>query len=80
MYARYGKKAHVLFVVLALLVNVCVISTLIVAGVATIQSYTKDANDEFCVFIIAMLFGSYSFVGRWGTRFVVLFWLVLVCW
>ncbi|XP_052797300.1 uncharacterized protein LOC128229424 [Mya arenaria] len=71
MYARYGKKAHVIFVALALLVNFCVISTLIVAGVATIQSYTVDASDEFCVFIIALLFGSYSFIGGLGTTFYV---------
>lgn len=63
MKARYGKPAHVIFVILALLVNVCVISTLLVAGVATIKSYTKDATDEFCVMIIAVLFGSYSFIG-----------------
>ncbi|KAL4230282.1 hypothetical protein ACF0H5_010667 [Mactra antiquata] len=69
--ARYGKSAHIIFVVLALLVNFCVISTLIVAGVATIQSYTVEASDEFCVLIIAVLFGSYSFIGGLGTTFYV---------
>ena len=64
MHARYGKGAHVIFVVLALLVNLCVISTLVVAGVSTIQSNTIDASDEFCVVIIAILFGSYSFIGK----------------
>jgi Na+/proline symporter len=65
MKARYGKPAHVIFVILALLVNLCVISTLLVAGVTTIQSYTVGASDEFCVMIIAVLFGSYSFIGMW---------------
>ncbi|XP_045204552.2 uncharacterized protein LOC123557251 [Mercenaria mercenaria] len=71
MKARYGKPAHVIFVILALLVNLCVVSTLIVAGVATFQSYTVDASNEFCVMIIAVLFGSYSFIGGLGTTFYV---------
>ncbi|XP_060551994.1 uncharacterized protein LOC132713418 [Ruditapes philippinarum] len=71
MKARYGKPAHVIFVILALLVNLCVISTLLVAGVTTIQSYTVGASDEFCVMIIAVLFGSYSFIGGLGTTFYV---------
>lgn len=64
MRARYGRGAHVVFVIMALLVNLCVISTLVVAGVNIIKSYTIDASDEFCVIIIALLFGSYSFIGK----------------
>lgn len=71
MKARYGKAAHVIFVILALMVNFCVIATLVVAGVATIKSYTVDASDEFCVMTIAVLFGSYSFIGGLGTTFYV---------
>ena len=71
MFARYGRPAHVIFCVLALLVNLCVISTLLVAGVDTIQSYTTNTSDEFCIIIIAILFGSYSFVGGLGTTFYV---------
>ncbi|KAH3741533.1 hypothetical protein DPMN_048258 [Dreissena polymorpha] len=64
MYARYGRAAHILFVVMALMVNLCVIAVLIVAGVSTIKAATVDASDEFCVVIIAVLFGSYSFIGK----------------
>ena len=71
MYARYGKPAHVIFCILALLVNLCVVSTLLVAGVDTIQAFTKGTSDEFCILIIAILFGSYSFVGGLGTTFYV---------
>lgn len=65
MRARYGGSAHVIFVILALLVNLSVIATLVVAGVSTIKSNTQDASNEFCVFAIAMLFGCYSFVGTY---------------
>lgn len=71
MHARFGKAAHLVFCFLALLVNLLAIATLLVAGVAIIQSLTKDASDEFCVLIIATLFGSYSLVGGLGTTFYV---------
>ena len=56
---------------MALLVNLLAIATLLVAGVAIIQSLTTEASDEFCVLIIATLFGCYSFVGGLGTTFYV---------
>ncbi|KAH3842023.1 hypothetical protein DPMN_115511 [Dreissena polymorpha] len=46
------------------MVNICVISTLDVAGVTTTKAATIDASDEFCVVIIAVLFGSYSFISK----------------
>ncbi|KAK3592701.1 hypothetical protein CHS0354_037837 [Potamilus streckersoni] len=71
MQARFGKPAHVIFCILALLVNLVVVSVLLVAGITSIQSLTEGASDEFCVLIVAVLFGSYSFVGGLGTTFYV---------
>lgn len=44
---------------------------LLLAGKATIQSLTKDASDEFCLIVMAVLFGSYSLIGGIGTTFYV---------
>ena len=44
---------------------------LLLAGRATIQSLTRDASDEFCLFVMAILFGSYSLIGGIGTTFYV---------
>ena len=44
---------------------------LLLAGRATIQSLTKDASDEFALFVMAVLFGSYSLIGGIGTTFYV---------
>ena len=71
MNARFGKTAHIVFCFMALLVNLLAMATLLVAGIAIIQSLTTEASDEFCVLIIATLFGSYSFVGGLGTTFYV---------
>ena len=71
MYARFGRAAHLVFCFMALLVNLLAIATLLVAGVAIIQSLTTEASDEFCALIIATLFGCYSFVGGLGTTFYV---------
>lgn len=71
MNARFGKTAHLVFCFMALLVNLLAMATLLVAGIAIIQSLTTEASDEFCVLIIATLFGSYSFVGGLGTTFYV---------
>ena len=71
MLARFGKPAHLVFCCLALLVNLMATATLLVAGTAIIQALTEDASDEYCVMIIATLFGSYSLVGGLGTTFYV---------
>lgn len=71
MYARFGKASHIVFCFMALLVNLLAMATLLIAGIAIIQSLTTEASDEFCVLIIATLFGSYSFVGGLGTTFYV---------
>jgi Na+/proline symporter len=44
---------------------------LLLAGRATIKSLTKDTSDEFSLFVMAVLFGSYSLVGGIGTTFYV---------
>lgn len=71
MYARFGKATHLLYIMLALLVNIMVIACLVVAGKATIQAMTIDASDEFIVLVMATLFGSYSFIGGLGSTFYV---------
>ncbi|XP_050416686.1 uncharacterized protein LOC126830352 [Patella vulgata] len=69
--ARFGPCAHIIFCCFALLTNVIVMTCLIVGGKATIQSMTNEASDEFCIFLMATLFGCYSFVGGLGTTFYV---------
>ncbi|XP_071127147.1 uncharacterized protein [Mytilus edulis] len=69
--ARHGKLAHIIYSIQALLVNMVIIASLVVAGTATIKSVTKDASDEFCTLVIATLFGCYSFIGGLGTTFYV---------
>ena len=71
IHARFGKLAHVVFCSFALLLNLVVMFCLIAASVALLQSLIRDASDEFCVVIMATLFGSYSFVGGLGSTFYV---------
>ena len=71
IYARFGKRAHIVFSFFALLTNLVITVGVLLAGRATIQSLTKDANDEFSVLIMATLFGSYSLIGGLGTTFYV---------
>ena len=56
---------------LALLVNVLIVAILIVAGKTTIQSVSPNTSNEFCLIILATIFGSYSYVGGIGTTFYV---------
>jgi hypothetical protein len=67
----FGKSAHVVFCVFALVTNLVIMIGLLLAGRATIQSLTRDASDEFCLFVMAILFGSYSLIGGIGTTFYV---------
>lgn len=71
IHARFGPAAHVVFCSFALLLNLVVIYCLLAASAALLQSLIKDASDEFCVVIMATLFGSYSFVGGLGSTFYV---------
>ena len=71
IYARFGKTAHIVFCIFALLTNLVVMTCLLTGGTATIQSLTKDASGEFCVLLMATLFGSYSFIGGLGSTFYV---------
>lgn len=71
IHARYGKSAHVVFCVFALVTNLVIMIGLLLAGRATIQSLTKDVSDEFCLIVMAVLFGSYSLIGGIGTTFYV---------
>jgi hypothetical protein len=61
----------VVFCVFALVTNLVIMIGLLLAGRATIQSLTRDASDEFCLFVMAILFGSYSLIGGIGTTFYV---------
>ncbi|XP_046575767.1 uncharacterized protein LOC124283788 [Haliotis rubra] len=71
IYARFGKRAHIVYCFFALLTNFVVMICLLVAGIATLQSMISNASPEFCVLLMATLFGSYSFVGGLGTTFYV---------
>ncbi|XP_069130647.1 uncharacterized protein [Argopecten irradians] len=71
IYARFGKKAHVVFCCFALLTNVVIMTAILLAGKSTIQSLTNDISDEYTLLMMATLFGSYSLIGGIGTTFYV---------
>lgn len=71
IYTRYGKPAHVVFCCIALFANIVTITALLVAGKSAISVLTKDASDEFIAFVLAVLFGSYCFLGGLGTTFYI---------
>ncbi|XP_060064864.1 uncharacterized protein LOC132545206 [Ylistrum balloti] len=71
IYARFGKKAHIVFCCFALLTNMVIMTALLLAGKSTIQSLTKNISDEFTLLMMATLFGSYSLIGGIGTTFYV---------
>ncbi|KAJ8298157.1 hypothetical protein KUTeg_024688 [Tegillarca granosa] len=71
IHARFGKSAHVIFCIFALITNLVIMIGILLAGRATIQSLTKDASDEFVLVVMATLFGSYSLIGGIGTTFYV---------
>ncbi|XP_025086239.1 urea-proton symporter DUR3-like [Pomacea canaliculata] len=67
IHARFGTGTHVVFCCFALLLNLVIIVCLVAASTALLQSLVKDASAEFCVVVMATLFGSYSFVGGLGS-------------
>ncbi|KAL5012810.1 hypothetical protein ScPMuIL_011361 [Solemya velum] len=71
VYARFGKPAHLVFTAIALVANLITVSSLILAGQAAIRTLTKDTSDEFIVLVLAILFGSYCFIGGLGTTFYI---------
>ncbi|XP_076467664.1 uncharacterized protein LOC143298665 [Babylonia areolata] len=71
IYGRFGKPAHIVACCFALLLNLVVVICLVSASVVLLQSLIQDASEEFCVLIMATLFGSYSFVGGLGSTFYV---------
>lgn len=71
IHARFGTGTHVVFCCFALLLNLVIIVCLVAASTALLQSLVKDASAEFCVVVMATLFGSYSFVGGLGSTFYV---------
>ncbi|KAK3610644.1 hypothetical protein CHS0354_028024 [Potamilus streckersoni] len=71
VYSRFGKAAHLVYCVVALIANLVTTSSLILAGKAAIQVLTKDTNNEFIMLILAVLFGSYCLIGGLGTTFYI---------
>ncbi|GFN81677.1 urea-proton symporter dur3-like [Plakobranchus ocellatus] len=71
IYARFGASPHMVFSFFALLMNVMVFICLLTSSTALLQALVKDANGEYCMMIMATLFGSYSFVGGLGSTFYV---------
>ncbi|XP_059164308.1 uncharacterized protein LOC131947185 [Physella acuta] len=69
--ARFGRPAHSIFCVFALLVNIIVLTSILVGGIAVLSMTVKDATPEFSVLILAILCGSYSFIGGLGSTFYV---------
>ncbi|KAJ8306848.1 hypothetical protein KUTeg_014932 [Tegillarca granosa] len=71
VYHRFGKPAHIVFVLMALLANITVSTALILAGKAALNVLVKDISDEYIVVVLAVMFGSYCFVGGLGTTFYI---------
>lgn len=69
MYARFGKAAHIMFCYMALTGSVVVIATLIMSGKAAFDVLVKDVSDEMIIMVLAIIFGSYCFIGGLGTTF-----------
>ncbi|KAH9509963.1 hypothetical protein Btru_044732 [Bulinus truncatus] len=76
--ARYGRPAHTVFCVYALLVNLLVLSAIIVCGTAVFQITIKDVSPEYSVLVMVTLCGSYSFIGGLGSTFYVSYFNALV--
>ncbi|KAK0050544.1 urea-proton symporter DUR3-like isoform X1, partial [Biomphalaria pfeifferi] len=82
IHARFGFVAHVVFCFFALLMNFMVTICLLTASTALLQALVKDASGEYCVIIMATLFGSYSFVGGLGSTFYVSYFntvIIFIC-
>ncbi|CAG5128742.1 unnamed protein product, partial [Candidula unifasciata] len=69
--ARCGRVAHSVFCGFAFLVNVIVLASIIVGGIAVLQVTVKDASPEFCIILLATLCGSFTFIGGLGSTFYV---------
>nr|KAG5702158.1 hypothetical protein BaRGS_010424 [Batillaria attramentaria] len=69
--ARFGKGTHIVFCCFALLTNITILTVIIISCTDLLQAVVKDASDEFCVLVMATLFGSYSYVGGLGSTFYV---------
>ncbi|XP_059152783.1 uncharacterized protein LOC131938670 [Physella acuta] len=82
IHARFGNLAHIVFCFFALLMNLMVTICLLTASTALLQALVKDASGEYCVLIMATLFGSYSFIGGLGSTFYVSYFntvIIFVC-
>nr|WGU51208.1 DUR3-like urea transporter subtype A3 [Theodoxus fluviatilis] len=80
--ARFGPPAHIVYAFFALLTNVVVTSTLIVAGHAILASLVRDVSDEFIVLVLVTLFGCYAMIGGLGSTFYVSYvnaFIVFIC-
>ncbi|XP_069128805.1 uncharacterized protein [Argopecten irradians] len=71
IYSRFGKAAHIYFCCVALLANLVTMTSLVLAGKASLHVLVKDSSDEFVILILAVLFGSYCLIGGLGTTFYI---------
>ncbi|XP_033743421.1 urea-proton symporter DUR3-like [Pecten maximus] len=71
IYSRFGKVAHIYFCCVALLANLVTMTSLVLAGKASLHVLVKDSSDEFVILILAVLFGSYCLIGGLGTTFYI---------
>ena len=69
--ARFGKIAHIIVCVLALLSNLIVSASVLLAGKCSLDVLCKDVNNEFIFLDLAVLFGSYCMIGGLGTTFYI---------
>ena len=69
--ARFGKIAHIIVCVLALLSNLIVSASVLLAGKCALDVLCKDVNNEFIFLDLAVLFGSYCMIGGLGTTFYI---------
>ena len=60
-----------MFCFIALLSNLVTITSLVLTAKSSMTIITKDASDEFIMIVMAILFGSYCFIGGLGTTFYI---------
>ncbi|XP_074654736.1 uncharacterized protein LOC141908541 [Tubulanus polymorphus] len=71
IWARFGKKTHIVFCGFALTTNIIVTSMLMLGGVAVLTNLVRDLCVEYATMLIAVIIGTYTFIGGLGATFYV---------
>ncbi|GFR78156.1 urea-proton symporter DUR3-like [Elysia marginata] len=69
--ARFGRTTHLLYCLFALLTNLVLNATLLMAGGNVFKVVVKDISDEMVAMVMAVLFGGHAFLSGLGAVFYV---------